>query len=866
MTVKYEFTDGLQTKIIADLPSGSTDQETLYTYGTTKGTSAGDSKISTGHLLQEVEYPDSASASDVVTYAYNAQGEMLYSKDQAGNVTETDYDDGGREEHRRITTLASGFDGAVRRISMGYTSRGQISTVTQYDNATAGSGSVVDEVAYSYDGWGNISKFEQDRNSAVGASGSVDDYEVSYTYAKATSGRNTIRRASATMPSGNVITYDYLSANGNHDDEASRLSTLKDGTLRLVDYSYDGLGQVTVTDHKQPEIMWDMADSGGYVLADVDRFNRVTSNKWTRYAVTDTNLYDVDISYDRNSNISLVEDNVHVGFDAAYTMDDTNRLTRAQEGTWGGSSISSETRDQEWTLSHTGNWDVAKWDLNGDGDFTDTDEYDDTRTHNDVNELTARDTDSNATNDYTHTYDAVGNMTDDGESFEYEYDAFGRLRTVKNQSSTLLAEYKYNGLGFQISEHTDTNENGVVNGDDKWFHSAYDERWRKLATFRESDSDPKEEFVNHQAGIDGNGGSSYINAVVCRYLDANTDWLAASDGVLEQKRYYFQNWRGGVSAITGINGGLWEWAKYTSYGVPFGLPGGDTDSDGDTDATDVTQIQTWIDASTYDVRGDIDLDGDVDSTDKTVVTSYFQGKTAGWDVLSTIRVRHGYAGYAYDLQGLWHARNRVLDSGLGRWVRRDPLGYVDGESLYEYVRSQALVMVDPLGTYSVIAGGGGGQQLFPITSDPAWRRFNEILIDIFFLKLQEDLQEKLDRQRDKRRKAEDYAACVIRANVKIKNKEGCLSAAGADELEQCQEAGWDALDAALEAAHADVEGNKIEKLNIKYNNEKAATAYSEDEAAMVINCMQGSLSSFPGDGGNCSDEFQEAIDDCGSSK
>ncbi|MGK2921725.1 MAG: hypothetical protein ACSLE4_02875, partial [Methyloceanibacter sp.] len=47
--------------------------------------------------------------------------------------------------------------------------------------------------------------------------------------------------------------------------------------------------------------------------------------------------------------------------------------------------------DQQWTLNHTGNWDRDKVDLNGDGDFVDTDELDDTRTHNAVNELTLGD-------------------------------------------------------------------------------------------------------------------------------------------------------------------------------------------------------------------------------------------------------------------------------------------------------------------------------------------------------------------------------------------------------------------------------------------------------------------------------------------
>jgi YD repeat-containing protein len=192
VTVTYAYTDGLMTSMTADLPAGETDQTTTYTYGTTKGTSAGDSKIATGHLLQKVTYPDSAGGTDVVTYAYNALGEKTWEKDQAGNVTEVDHDDLGREAHLRITTLISGFDGAVRRVTTSYTSRGPVEKVTQYDNATVGSGNVVNEVKYTYDGWGNVVKFEQDRDSAVGATGSVNDYEVSYTYAKATGGRNTV--------------------------------------------------------------------------------------------------------------------------------------------------------------------------------------------------------------------------------------------------------------------------------------------------------------------------------------------------------------------------------------------------------------------------------------------------------------------------------------------------------------------------------------------------------------------------------------------------------------------------------------------------------------------------------------------------
>jgi YD repeat-containing protein len=249
---RYEYTDGLQTKVWVDVNADNyedagVDQVTEYTYGTTKGTSAGDSNISTGHLLQKVTYPDSTSGTDVVTYAYNALGQLMYTKDQAGNVIETDYDTAGREIHRRASTIVAGFDNTVQLISTAYGTDGRVSTVTQYDDDVVGSGSVIDQVKYTYDDWGNLETFEQDRDSAVTASTSPDDgyYDVVYTYAKATptGGRRTIRRTGFTFPnSAASITYEYLSTNDLHDDEASRVTRVKVSTTAVASYAYNGTG------------------------------------------------------------------------------------------------------------------------------------------------------------------------------------------------------------------------------------------------------------------------------------------------------------------------------------------------------------------------------------------------------------------------------------------------------------------------------------------------------------------------------------------------------------------------------------------------------------------------------------------------
>src|SRR5690606_5849689 len=156
----------------------------------------------------------------------------------------------------------------------------------------------------------------------------------------------------------------------------------------------------------------------------------------------------------------------------------------------------------------------------------------------------------------------------------------------------------------RIAVHVDTDDNGTP---DTWERLAYDERWRLVAKFWEGDTDPHEEYLHHQAGLDGHGGSSYIDLVALR--DRDTD----DDGDFDERIYYCQNWRADVSVLVSSSAELLEWVKYSAYGVPFGLPAGDADSDGDRDSADRTQITAWASAPAYDVRGDLNLDGLVNS-------------------------------------------------------------------------------------------------------------------------------------------------------------------------------------------------------------------------------------------------------------
>jgi RHS repeat-associated protein len=49
--------------------------------------------------------------------------------------------------------------------------------------------------------------------------------------------------------------------------------------------------------------------------------------------------------------------------------------------------------------------------------------------------------------------------------------------------------------------------------------------------------------------------------------------------------------------------------------------------------------------------------------------------------------------------GLYYHRNRYYSAALGRFVTRDPMGYVDGYNLYQYAGSYPTTASDPMGLW-----------------------------------------------------------------------------------------------------------------------------------------------------------------------
>jgi RHS repeat-associated protein len=216
-------------------------------------------------------------------------------------------------------------------------------------------------------------------------------------------------------------------------------------------------------------------------------------------------------------------------------------------------------------------------------------------------------------------------------------------------------------------------------------------------------------------GLVGRGGSSCIDSVILRDKDANTGWTSAADGTLEDRVFYAQNWRADVVAITKSDGQPTEFIRYASYGVAQAFAAADVNRDGtvnSADSSDWNELYTDSGLGNAAIPVDFDFDGSSFNPDDNDAFTAAYNEASGWNngglgagggKLSRIGNRKGYAGYEYDPAIVsYHVRHRVYVPEIGRWTKRDPLGYVDGMSAYEYARSRTVAAIDPFGLRMVI--------------------------------------------------------------------------------------------------------------------------------------------------------------------
>ncbi len=456
VTVETTYTaDGQIATLTARNPTTG-DQVTTYVYGTTLD----DSDIARSDLVRAEIYPDSDDVADPlgdgddeiydrVQYTYNRQGQRTGKQDQNGTVHAFVYDDLGRVLHDRVTTLGTDIDSAVLRTSTSYEVRGMVASITHYDHASVGSGSVVNEVVYQYHDLGMLEKEYQEHEEAQDANTLYVQY---YFDTSANGGEFTkaLRPASVRYPNGRLVHFTY-GASDSLADVLNRLDAIQDDSGGspgdvLASYSYLGLGTIVVEDYQQPDVrleyFFDSAYSGW------DRFGRVVDQRWYDYgASADRDRF--TYGYDRASSRLYRENTVASGKDEFYTYDDVNRLATFDRGDLnaGKTAISgTPVKEEDWGLDMTGNWTDFLQKTSGSTDLNQD------RTHNPVNEITGI-TETVGTAWIDPVHDKAGNMTtlpkpsSPATGLTCTWDARNRLVEVKEGARSSAAMNTMDSVG-----------------------------------------------------------------------------------------------------------------------------------------------------------------------------------------------------------------------------------------------------------------------------------------------------------------------------------------------------------------------------------------------------------------------------------
>jgi len=245
--------------------------------------------------------------------------------------------------------------------------------------------------------------------------------------------------------------------------------------------------------------------------------------------------------YDRSSNRTHRRDEAARShgktFDELYEYDRLNQLKKFHRGLLVDEDrvIESPGLQQSWQFDSTGKW----------KNFTQFDPTDAAKTldqqrlHNRVNEITeiARTVGANWA---TPTYDRNGNTLTDEAAKQFVYDAWNRLKIVKNSGGSTLATYSYDATGRRVREGRGGTTTDLY----------YSSQWQVL-----------EERVSGTATKSYVWSPVYVDAMIARDRDPD------SNGSLEERLYAVHDANFNVVALLDTSGNVVERFAYDAFGV-----------------------------------------------------------------------------------------------------------------------------------------------------------------------------------------------------------------------------------------------------------------------------------------------------------
>ncbi|MCG8550069.1 MAG: hypothetical protein MI799_06685, partial [Desulfobacterales bacterium] len=662
-----------------------------------------------GLLRYRTEGQHLGNDAETTEFRYNAKGELIETIDPEGNLTAYTYDKAGRKIKTSVTTAAGGltehtweYDQAGNVIlevlpegetivkgydpfnrlnfellgtdqrHLEYDSRGRLvnetnfnNVITQYEYDAAGRLTARTDAwdnpdqavtRYTYDENGNTLTITNARNKLISyeynelnqviRKTDSDSTYTDYTY-DAEGGVKTIKRQDKT-----VITY-------LRDNLGRVAQVTADGSLRQA-FAYDTLSRMkSATDNNQGRA----THTVDYVYNDLSRAKTEIQDGYTvtrqfdgngnKTRITYPSARVVDKAYDENN--MLLEVRYQGSLVAQATYDKNSRLAYAAYGN--NTDLSLEYDADRGRESYRGVttpyadplFSVSGMVYDGQNNLTEKTEYfnattlDEALEYDPLDRLISRN--RGTVPEVTWDYDEAGNWTATNQNGTAE------TRTVTDDN-------EYDLVGARVPVHDDRG-NMTFDGS-RSFEYDWTNRLIKITsgnqTLAEYTYDALNRRVTKTVGADtttyvydgADVVEAYLNGTLIRVFafggDVDDPILMEYDG---QDYYFARDRLGSIRAVTDSTGALVESYEYS----PFGL------------------------MKIFDNQGQ-----DITATGSTIGNPY------------------GYTGRRWDGEsGLWYYRNRMYSAELGRFLQRDPAGYVDGLNLYAYVLNNPLQYTDPDG-------------------------------------------------------------------------------------------------------------------------------------------------------------------------
>ena len=446
------------------------------------------------------------------------------------------------------------------------------------------------------------------------------------------------RKSSLVYPNGRGIHYSY---HGGGPLES--ISDTADHANPIVTYEY--IGGRTITKMMQNGILLDMRGD----LGSFDDLGRPSTYAWG-YIYNDADPedppeYEVDTKmsfvygYDRAGNKTLQYLWPNANDSQRYAYDSSNRLTSYNRGTYVGATDPCDDLGATWSDQTV----ARRWALDGLGNWQSIETTDSSGATSE-SRLSTTFNEYSKVGSATQAHDANGNLTFDG-SQHYQWDAFNRLRVALDSSLNTLGTYTYDAGNRRMRKVATID--AATNTTDFYYTG-----WQVLEE-REIAGDNKPTTPYRQF-VYGN----YIDEPITMDVNENPGADSSTTGSADSRYFYLQNTLYSVYALTDEDQNIVEAYEYDPYGKHVLLTDGDSDGVVEFNATD-----------TRTDMGESGVDNPYAFTSR----------------------RHD------DETVLLYCRNRLLDTRIGRYISVDPLGIVAGANVREYLASEPLSGVDPLG-------------------------------------------------------------------------------------------------------------------------------------------------------------------------